>query len=129
MENEKIGFFKGLILLIVAVVLGVVLLPLGFIISGWKRLIKGDLGKYFYWVAYTIDQSGNVVCMDLFNWALIKRTSLNKFGDPDETISSVLGKNQRDGTLTKLGLFIVKILDWIDPNHSLDAIGRFVEQK
>lgn len=127
MKEEEIGFFKGLLLLLVAVILGVILLPLGFVISGWKRLLRGNLGRYFYWVAYTIDQSGNVVCMDLFNLTLIIRTSSNKFGDPDETISSVLGKNQRDDKLTKLGELIVKILNWIDPNHTLNAVGKFVK--
>lgn len=124
-----IGFFKGLLLLIVALILGVFLLPLGLIFSGVKRLFRSDLGRYLYWIAYSIDQLGNVICMDLFNVSMIKKESLHKFGDPDETISSVLGKNQRDGTLKKLGRLIVDILDWIDPNHSMDAIERFVKKR
>ena len=44
------------------------------------------------------------------------------FGNPDETISSVLGKNQRDNTLTLLGKLIVWVLNMVDENHSEKAI-------
>ena len=45
-----------------------------------------------------------------------------QFGNEDETISSVLGKNERMQTLTGLGRVIVSILDFIDPNHALNSI-------
>lgn len=43
--------------------------------------------------------------------------------DPDETISSRLGRKIRDGR--KLNWFqrlLNKFLNWIDPNHCVDAI-------
>ena len=50
-------------------------------------------------------------------------------GQPDETISSRLGKLKRanGGTVPKAAwLYLARpldaILDWLDPNHSLDAI-------
>ena len=50
-------------------------------------------------------------------------------GNPDETISSRLGKLKRDsgGVVPKSAwLYLARpldaILDWLDPNHSLDAI-------
>jgi len=43
-------------------------------------------------------------------------------GNIDETISSVLGKNQRFGHLTKFGKVICKILDTIDKNHCEKSI-------
>lgn len=49
-------------------------------------------------------------------------------GDPDETISSRLGKIKRDhgGIIPWWPHPLAKVLDWclerIDPNHSIDAI-------
>lgn len=48
-----------------------------------------------------------------------------QFGDFRETISSVLGKNQRDGTLSKKGEILVSILDFIDKDHCKKSINNF----
>ena len=40
----------------------------------------------------------------------------------EETISSALGKNQRDGTLTKIGRALVWILDKIEKEHCKKSI-------
>ena len=54
----------------------------------------------------------------LFNKVLINEKGY-RFGDIRETISSVLGKNQRDKTLTKTG----KVLVWVlDKNHCEKSI-------
>jgi hypothetical protein len=45
-----------------------------------------------------------------------------EFGDVRETISSALGKNQRDGTLSKFGKGICFVLDEIDKNHCKKSI-------
>ena len=50
-----------------------------------------------------------------------------KFGNRDETISSALGRNKRLGTLTRFGIFIDKILDKLDPDHSLNSIDYYIE--
>ena len=68
---------------------------------------------------------GTVVCKDLFNIAL-KNKGGYQFGKEGETLSSVLGKNQRNGTLTKVGLTLVFVLDKIDPNHCLKSIDELV---
>jgi hypothetical protein len=61
------------------------------------------------------------------------RTSLNKFfkkkegysfGLISETISSALGKNERDGTLTKAGKILVYILNKIEYNHCKKSIDK-----
>ena len=41
-----------------------------------------------------------------------------------ETISSALGKNQRDKTLSKKGKLLVKILDFLDENHCENSINN-----
>ncbi len=44
------------------------------------------------------------------------------FGADNETMSSVLGKNQRDGTLSGTGSILVWILNKLEENHCIDAI-------
>ena len=68
-----------------------------------------------------IDVFGNVFFKHLFNWALRHNVGY-KFGSQGETISSVLGKNQRDNTLTKTGKGLALLLDTIDPNHCFKSI-------
>lgn len=53
-------------------------------------------------------------------------TDWYKFGKVQETISSVLGKNQRDGTLTALGKLIAGMLDFLDPDHCKESIQDFI---
>ena len=54
----------------------------------------------------------------------LKKENGYKFGAEDETISSALGKNQRDNTLTKTGKKLVWILDKIDKNHCIKSINN-----
>ena len=106
------------LLIIVAVVLSIPLYPIGFVYA----LIKCDnLSLYFRGIAESIDQLGNHVMQYAFNKWLIKDNAY-KFGNIDETVSSVLGKNKRDKTLTKTGRFLDRILNKLDDNHSIDAI-------
>ena len=49
-----------------------------------------------------------------------------KFGNVNETISSALGKNQRDGTLSWFGKFIAFVLDKIDKDHCKKSINENV---
>lgn len=72
-------------------------------------------------MAWAIDILGNVLCKDFFDAILIKPTGY-RFGEVGETISSVLGKNERDGTLTRAGAWLVAVLDWLDPDHCRNAI-------
>jgi hypothetical protein len=62
--------------------------------------------RYIFNILIAIDQ--------LFNAIL--------FGDPDETISSRIGKKIRAGTKNKFLIVVAKILDWIDPNHVIKTI-------
>jgi 8-oxo-dGTP diphosphatase len=109
------------ILFIVAFALVIVLVPIAYFYSvffHWKKL-----GRLKYEIAFSLDQFGNTACQHLFNDALIIPRGY-KFGNPDETISSVLGKNKRDNTLSSLGIFISFILDTIDENHVLKSIDN-----
>jgi hypothetical protein len=104
--------------LIVAILISVILFPIGFIIT----MFYPNKKKYLYNIALGIDQLGNVVCARLFNLTLIYQSSIHKFGNEDETISGVIGKNKRKNTLTITGRLLDTLLDAIDKNHSIDAI-------
>ncbi len=118
----------GILLLIIAIGLFVVLAPFGLLFNLFYYFYQRKFFKAFkevntdmYYVALSIDQLGNTAFKHLFNWALRKKHG-HKFGNPDETISGVLGKNKLTKTLTRAG----KVLDWIlnklDNNHSINSI-------
>lgn len=109
----------NIFLLVVAYAIAIVLLPLGFIytIIGIlcfqnKKLTR--IENYLFQIAVTIDQMGNVICAYMFNDVLI-RNKYYKFGNPDETISSVLGKNKSN--LRLIGRVLRWFLDKVEKNH------------
>jgi 8-oxo-dGTP diphosphatase len=115
-----------LLLLIVAITLLYVLLPVVAIYVILKTILRKrprTLKVWFYRTAMSIDRFANVNAAELFNDIFIKKGGY-KFGHPDETISSVIGKNQRDKTLTRIGRFLRYILNKIEPNHCLDSIDE-----
>ena len=137
-KRKMRNLLHSLILLIVALALALVLLPLGilwtlgeiwfrFFVPGTNSASKKGLwylGGIFRSVAIWIDQIGNSVCRDLFNRCLITSAGY-KFGKVQETISSVLGKNQETWTLTLVGRAVVGVLDWIDKDHCRESIITF----
>lgn len=107
----------GLILFIIAYVLYFPLTLINFLLVRNKG--------YFRDSALTLDKLANREFRTLWNKTLINDNGY-PFGNIEETLSSVLGKNQRDGTLTKVGLTLVFILDKIDSNHCLKSIDELV---
>lgn len=103
-----------MILFIIAYVL---YLPLTLV--NWL-FVKNKSG-YFKSSAINLDKFGNREFRTLFNKTL---STGHRFGDINETISSVLGKNQLTGTLTGLGKALVWILDKIDKDHALKSIDK-----
>jgi len=115
---------KHIALFLISVVLGVVFIPLGLLFSIVFRL-KYTINNgydYFKVCAIAIDQAGNVFCSDLFNLVLLTSKAKVKFGDPDRTISAVLGYGQYFNALTTFGVWIVLLLDKIDPYHCYNAM-------
>ena len=104
----------GLILFLIAYIL---FLPISFI----NFLFVRNKG-YFKSSAINIDKFGNREFRTSLNKCLINENSPFQFGNINETISSVLGKNKRFGHLTKFGKVICKILDTIDKNHCEKSI-------
>ncbi len=105
------------ILFLVAII---VFLPLSLINIILVILKGGSVSNYFLETAIDIDRFGNRNFRTLLNTTLQRNGY--KFGDERETISSALGKNKRDNTLTKTGITICNILDYLDNNHCLKSI-------
>lgn len=138
----------NLFLVIIAVTLLYFLLIPSIVIMLFVSFFKTKIGDgfnnvshYLRKVAISVDQLGNVVASSLLNVTLITYDGY-KFGNPDETISGVLGKNEivrevvnfgtldvldypiyeTKNTLTWLGLGVNWILSKIESNHSINSI-------
>ena len=114
-----------LLILIIATTLLYLLLPIIICFMVLKYIFTGNkkmLAVWFYRTAREIDLFANVVGAEFWN-AIFITDGGYKFGNPKETISSVLGKNQRDKTLTLLGDALRWVLDRIDEDHCLNSIN------
>ena len=104
----------GILLFIIAYIL---FLPLTAINYWFVNTKKG----YFKSSAINLDKYANREFRSLFNRVLINSQAF-PFGRENETISSVLGKNEKYGFLTKTGKKLVWILHKIDKNHAAKSI-------
>lgn len=113
----------SVMLFLLAILLVVLLTPIAVFV---KIVISIRKGKFEHlWIrrlALSLDQLGNVIADDLFNLLLIRDDNIAPFGDEDETISSVLGKNYLKNNLTIPGKALRYLLHRIDPNHSVNSI-------
>lgn len=128
-KAKKTNPLIGLLLLLISIILLFTTGMFGFIFGLFYQLFTKGLkgvGEYALKIAISIDQLGNVIMQHLFNLVWIKKGGY-KFGNRDETISSVLGKNKQLDMLTGFGKAIDKLLDAIDPGHSLNSIDYYIE--
>ena len=115
---------KGLILYIISFLLKRIFLTVAICYNSIFLLLTfrfKDFDEYFFNLAIGNDQIGNVAGKYLFNHVLIKE-DINQFGNPDETISSVIGKNKKKKNLTFLGKKLDFILNLFESNHSIKSI-------
>lgn len=113
----------GFILLVVSIISSICLGWLGFLFALRWTFKKGKMNAYFRECAVSIDQTMNVVMSPAFNCLMIKKEG-HKFGDRDETISSVFGRNQVSKTLTRFGRFWNRFLNKLEKDHSINSIGQ-----
>jgi hypothetical protein len=111
---------RGFVLLLIALLLSVVLLPIGFTFQVIATLFR-SIDTYLFQIAKSIDQHGNLVCAELFNLTLIKKKGY-RFGDMDKTISYALGRNAETKTLTYLGKKVCNLLNVIEKDHVKKAV-------
>lgn len=112
---------KDILLFMVAILLLMVFSTISIVIAMERILIGKASNKYFFECALAVDVLGNTMGQHLWNLVFIEQRGY-KFGERAETISSVLGKNQRDGTLLFLGSFTVFILNLFEENHCIESI-------
>ena len=120
------GFTLNLIASVILLLLNLTI-PYQFFLKFKRRKIGNVLDELVLYElnkAVSRDQTGNVIHYTILNKYLID-TNGYKFGDKDETVSSALGKNERDKTLSKTGKILVKILDFLDENHCIKSIKEF----
>lgn len=103
----------NILLLVVSLGFAVVLFPIGFI---WTCIKSKRVFIYLYVIAYSIDQMGNVICAYMFNKLIVKA---EVFGNPDETISSVMYQNRH--RLTTAGKCLYWLIEKIDTGHFEEA--------
>lgn len=116
-------FIIDVLLFLVAYIL---LLPLTVINFFVVSLTSKDNAKgYFRSTAVNIDKFGNREFRKLWNLTLRKDNGY-EFGNPEETISSALGKNERDGTLSRIGKSLAWILNKLDKDHCKKSILEFI---
>jgi hypothetical protein len=110
-------FIKGLFLFLLAWLL---FLPFAII----NFFVVCDPKGYFMSSAVNLDKYANREFRSLWNKTL-RVDGGYKFGYWNETLSSALGKNKRDGTLTKAGVLVCKFLHLLDRNHVEKSIKEF----
>lgn len=110
-------------LFVLATVLFIIIWPIGLMYGILTRFNFSLIGL-FVSLAISIDQLGNVFTQYLFDDVMIRKWWY-KFWVEDETISSVLWKNQRDWTLTGLWKLLCDTLDRIDQDHCKKSIDKF----
>lgn len=111
----------GIILFLISSVLKMAFAPFLYMFGLFCASSWREISDYHFKLAISKDQYGNVLGQYLFNIVLIKRGGYD-FGSPDETISSVIGKNKRAGSLTNSGKALDMMLDFFDENHSINSI-------
>ena len=114
-------------LAVTALILFIILFPIGMLYSIYRTINKSTsitegISKTLFNLALGLDQLGNSYCYLLFNDLFIINNTIHPFGNSDETISSVLGKNKLINNLSTIGKLLDKILDIIDSNHTIKSI-------
>ncbi len=105
----------NLLLLFIAIILSAIIFPIALVYSILTRGFN-TLGKDSWNTAIAIDQLGNVWCKHILNDFCIKPNGY-RFGDPNQTVSHVLGVNKSLGTLYNFGKFVAWVLNKIERNH------------
>ena len=115
-------FIVAFILTAFVSVLSVIITPIYYIVNlDWKGGFK-QLNYWFLMLAVSIDQFGNVSCAKVLQLTMTKSPDAHPFGNEDDTVSYVLGRNKYKNNLTNFGKFIVWVLHVIDRNHVEKAI-------
>lgn len=117
MVKDFLIFIRDVVLFLFAWGLFLPLSIVNFVIVACHGGARG----YFYSSALSLDKYANRELRTLWNSTLRTQKGY-EFGNVEETISSALGKNERDGTLTMVGRLLVWFLDKLDKGHTIKSI-------
>jgi hypothetical protein len=121
------GFLMSFLLFCIALLLVMITAPFGFVYALIRQTCSSksqSLNIYFIEVALVLDEVGNVTMQHLLNdILLIRKEDTYFFGNKNETISSVIGKNYITNTLSPLGHTLNKLLNFLDKDHALNSIN------
>ncbi len=115
------GFILAIISRIIFLFLGVINPMVVAVKYRKKRAFWKVQSEYWFTDALELDIYGNYAYRATWNYLFQKNGYL--FGKKKETISSALGKNQRDATLTNVGKIMCWILDTLDNEHCKKSIN------
>jgi 8-oxo-dGTP diphosphatase len=125
-KREPHSILMSFLLFCVALLLVITTAPIGFIYALIRQTCSSkakSLNVYFIEVALVLDEVGNVTMQHLLNdILLINDVQTYFFGNKNETISSVIGKNSITNTLSPLGRTLNSFLNFLDKDHSLNSI-------
>ena len=120
------GILMSLVLFCIALLLVITTAPFGFLYALIRQTVSSktkSLNIYFIEMALVLDEVGNVTMQHLLNdLLLIQKEHTYLFGNKNETISSVIGKNSLTNTLSPLGRALNSFLNFLDKDHSLNSI-------
>ena len=121
----------GIVLYLIACVLFLPIAILNLFVVVFKSIktymFYSNINKTFFIKARGIDIFANVLFPVLWN-TLLRKSNSYSFGHLGETLSSTLGKLQRDGGLSLLGWLVVLILwvidvqYWFKGGHCINSI-------
>ena len=124
--REPHSILMSFLLFCVALLLVITTAPIGFIYALIRQTCSSkakSLNVYFIEVALVLDEVGNVTMQHLLNdILLINDVQTYYFGNKNETISSVIGKNSITNTLSPIGRTLNSFLNFLDKDHSLNSI-------
>jgi 8-oxo-dGTP diphosphatase len=125
-KETEVNLIKSTLLFFIAAFLLITTAPIGILFAIVRQFVISKviiINIYLLEVALVLDQAGNVIMQHFLNFALLKKKKrAYLFGNKNETISSVIGKNSLTGTLNSVGLMTDAFLNFIDNRHSLDSI-------
>lgn len=127
----------NILLFVIAAALIAILFPVSLVFSTIKGIVRRTprdwyqaMTVYYYDMALALDKFGNVFIGPLFNTIMIQKTpQYLLFGNPEETISSCLGRNMMINNLTAAGKVLCWVLDTLDKDHCVKAANAFIKNE
>lgn len=120
-------FIVAIIMTTGATVISMVVTPIYYIVtfkwkSGWIAL-----DDWFFKMALGLDQFGNISNRETLKILLTKKGG-HPFGDEDDTVSYVIGRNKYKGKLNRFGKLNERLLNAIEKKHVEIAIQKKIEK-